>query len=91
MVINIGIYHLGYSSAGVYLHVHMYLSENIFILKACAHWRGLPHSHSLPRSCGLAWSSGGLVDHAQSKFHTLARSYMRSRESIDRRMDGPAD
>ncbi len=38
-------------------------------VKACAHWCGLPHS------CGL-------VDCARSKFHTLARSYMRSRRGL---------
>ncbi len=42
-------------------------------IKAYAHWCSLPHG------CGLTQSSRGLVDCAQSKFHTLARSYMRSR------------
>ncbi len=55
--------------------------EMLGTLKACAHWRGLP------RGCSLARSSCGLVDHTRSKFHTLARSYMRSRESIDWRAE----
>ncbi len=51
-------------------------SDLFLYFKACAHWRGLPHGR------GLAQSSCGLVDHARSKFHTLAQSYMRSRRGL---------
>ncbi len=37
--------------------------------------------------CHTVVVSRGLVDHTRSKFHTLAQSYMRSRESVDQRAE----
>ncbi len=50
--------------------------QTVFAIKAYAHWCGLPRSHS------LAWLSRGLVQGTRSKFHTLARSYIRSRRGL---------